>query len=74
MLRKSLIQPLAWIASVHPEEGWIKANDDGSFESLDSSGGGGVVWRNHHGRFYGGMGPFFSSVTLSKQAFVSLYI
>jgi hypothetical protein len=41
-----------------PEPGWVKVNADGAFRTADSSGGSGVVLRDHHGVFICGASHF----------------
>ena len=51
-----------------PPEGWIKANADGAFSQALNQGGGGVVLRDHHGRFTAGACCFFPLVTDPERA------
>jgi ribonuclease HI len=51
-----------------PELGWVKVNVDGAFRTADSSGGSGVVLRDHHGVFICGASHFFSHVADAEGA------
>jgi ribonuclease HI len=45
-----------------PETGWIKVNTDGTWHKASEKGGGGVVVRDHDGRFLAGACHFFPSL------------
>jgi hypothetical protein len=45
-----------------PEIGWIKVNTDGAWNKDSEKGGGGVVVRDHDGRFLAGACHFFPSL------------
>lgn len=42
-----------------PKDGWVMANVDGSLSKLRDKGGGGAIFRDHHGRFLAGTCHFF---------------
>jgi ribonuclease HI len=45
-----------------PDQGWIKVNADGAMIQASGHGGGGVVARDHDGRFLAGSSHFFPSL------------
>jgi hypothetical protein len=51
-----------------PESGWIKVNSDGAWNKASEKGGGGVVVRDHDGRFLAGACHFFPSLPDPKAA------
>jgi ribonuclease HI len=51
-----------------PEQGWTKVNADGAFVKFAGNGGGGVVVRDHDGRFLAGSSHFSPSLLDPEQA------
>lgn len=51
-----------------PEESWLKINVDGSLMKNGSSGGGGVVVRDHQGTFKAGACHAFANVAVAEHA------
>jgi hypothetical protein len=51
-----------------PESGWIKVNSDGAWNKASEKGSGGVVVRDHDGRFLAGACHFFPSLPDPKAA------
>jgi hypothetical protein len=60
---KTVKQPAVRERWLPPEAGWTKVNSDGSMARAGGMGGGGVVIRDHEGRFLAGSCHFFPSVT-----------
>jgi hypothetical protein len=53
---------------LYPDVGWLKVNADGAFRDAGKVGGGGVVIRDHHGKFISGACHFFPQVRDAKCA------
>jgi ribonuclease HI len=53
---------------LQPVEGWVKVNSDGAMAKSVLNGGGGVVIRDHDGRFLAGSSHFFPSLSDPEKA------
>jgi ribonuclease HI len=62
---KPLVQKEHWRP---PDQGWIKVNADGAMIQASGHGGGGVVARDHDGRFLAGSSHFFPSLLDPEHA------
>jgi ribonuclease HI len=51
-----------------PAEGWVKVNSYGAMAKSTPNGGGGVVIRDHDGRFLAGSSHFFPSLSDPEEA------
>jgi ribonuclease HI len=51
-----------------PMQGWVKVNTDGAMVKSSDTGGGGVVVRDHDGRFLAGSCHFFPSLSSPEEA------
>lgn len=51
-----------------PAESWLKFNTDGSFLAPEGCGGGGVIVRDHTGRFIAGACHFFPAAVAPEGA------
>jgi ribonuclease HI len=53
---------------IPPAEGWVKVNSDGAMAKSVLNAGGGVVIRDHDGRFLAGSSHFFPSLSDPEEA------
>jgi hypothetical protein len=65
---KAVKPPVAKECWLPPSEGWTKVNTDGAWSKSTEKGGGGVVVRDHDGRFLGGASHFFPSLMDPEEA------